>query len=76
MLSYRFQVAPPSWEMRKPTPGASEDCWPLMKPPVAAMMIDWLGSPFLGKTAMLLMLIAALGPKLVSGIQVGPPGRS
>ena len=36
------------------------------------MMIDWLGLSFLGKMAMLLMLRAALGPKLVSGIQVGP----
>ena len=67
-------MAPPSCEIRKPTPGASVSCWPLVAPPVAAMMIDWLGSPFLGKMAMLLMLIAALGPKLVRGIQVGPAG--
>src|ERR1700677_1128053 len=74
VLSSRFQVTPPSVEIRNPTPGASEPCWPLLSPPVAAMMIDWLGSWFLGKMVMLAMLMAALGPKLVSGIQVGPLG--
>ena len=67
-------MTPPSVEIRKPTPGASVSCWPLVLPPVATMMIDWLGLSFLGKMAMLPMLMAALGPKLVSGIQVGPLG--
>ncbi len=40
VLSSSFQVAPPSEEIRKPTPGASEAYWPLVLPPVAAMMID------------------------------------
>ena len=39
VLSYRFQVAPPSWEIKKPTPGV-----PVSPSPVAAMMIDWFGS--------------------------------
>ena len=42
--------------------------------PVAAMMIDWLGSLLRAKTAMLPMLTPAVGPKSVSGIQVGPLG--
>ena len=37
----RFQVAPPSIEIRKPTPGV-----PVSPSPVAAKMIDWLGSLF------------------------------
>ena len=40
--------------------------------PVAAMMIDWFVSLFRGKTVMFPMLIALLGPKSVSAIQVGP----
>ena len=49
-------------------------CWPLLELPVATTMIESFGSPLRGKTAMLEMLIAALGPKLVSGTQVGPFG--
>src|SRR5271166_3360439 len=66
-LSARVQVAPPSWEIRKPTPGV-----PVSPSPVAAKMIDWLGLSFLGKTAIPPMLTPEVGPKSVSGIQVGP----
>ena len=45
-----------------------------MASPVAAMMIDVFGSPFELKTAIEPMLRALLGPKSVSGIQVGPFG--
>src|SRR5262249_36640673 len=68
-LSYRFQVAPPSCEIRKPTPGV-----PVSPSPVAAMMSDWLGSWFRPKTVILPMLMALVGPKSVSGIQTGPEG--
>ena len=64
-------MTPPSVEIRKPTPGASVACWPLLTPPVAAMMIDWLGSWFLGKMVMLAMLMAALGAE----VGQGDPGR-
>src|SRR5262245_36255158 len=37
-------------------------------------MTDWLGSPLRSKMAMLLMESAALGPKSVSGVQLGPRG--
>jgi len=65
-------VTPPFIEIRKPTPGASDPCWPLLAPPVAAMMIESLTLSLTGKMVMLLMLTAELGPKLVSGTQVGP----
>ena len=38
------------------------------------MMIDWLGSLFRPKTAIEPMLSPEVGPKSVSGIQVGPFG--
>src|SRR3954452_13079905 len=38
------------------------------------MMIDWCGSLFRPKTAIEPMLIPNVGPKSVSGIQVGPAG--
>ena len=69
VLSARFQVAPPSSEIRKPTPGV-----PVSPSPVAAMMIDWLGLLLRGKTAIPPMLTPEVGPKSVSGIQVGPAG--
>ncbi len=58
-------------EIRKPTPGVAGVVLPS---PVAAMMIVWFVSWFRGKTVMLPMLTALLGPKSVSEIQVGPPG--
>ena len=74
VLSSSCQVAPPSSERRKPTPGRP---WPVPVPlgsPVPAMMIDWLGLLFRGKMAIEPMLTALVGPKSVSGIQVGPSG--
>ena len=41
---------------------------PVSPSPVAAMMIDWLGSLFRPKTAMLPMLMPEVGPKSVSGM--------
>ena len=38
------------------------------------MMIVWFALLFAGKTVMLPMFTALLGPKSVSEIQVGPPG--
>src|SRR5438045_1238087 len=69
VLSSRVQVAPPSIERRKPTPGL------LVSPsPVAANTIDWLGSLLRPKTARLPILMPKVGPKSVSGIYVGPVG--
>ena len=69
-LSSRVQVAPPSVEIRKPTPGV---------PRVAVAgggdddrIVDDCHSA--GKRVMLPMLTALLGPKSVSEIQVGPAG--
>src|SRR4051812_14169926 len=39
-----------------------------------AKTIDWPGSLLRGKMAIVPMLIELVGPKLVSGIQVGPLG--
>src|SRR4051794_8580875 len=66
-LSSKVQVAPPSIDRRKPTPGEFES-----PSPVAAKMIVCRGSLFLGKTAMEPMLSELVGPKSVRGIQVGP----
>ena len=48
-------------------------CFPACSP-VAAMMIDSFGLLLRGKTAIPPMLTPEVGPKLVSGIQVGPLG--
>src|SRR3974377_1956944 len=53
VLSRSVQVAPPSMERRTPTPVLPE-----LPSPVAAKMIDWVGSLFRPKTAMLLMRIS------------------
>src|SRR4051794_17280828 len=67
VLSNRFQVAPPSWEIRKPTPVE-----PASPSPVEAITSDFVGSFFRGKTAMPPTLMALVGPKSVSGTYVGP----
>src|SRR5579871_3583799 len=67
VLSRSVQLAPPFVDRRMPMP------WdPSLPLPVAAKMIDCLGSLFRGKMAMLPMWTAYVGPKSVSGIQVGP----
>ena len=58
-LSSRVKLPPPLVDRRMPTPCTALPlgavvAWPS---PVPAKMIDWLGSLFLGKTAMLPMLI-------------------
>ena len=70
VLSSRLQVAPPSFEIRKPTPGL-----PVSPSPVAATTIDWLGSLLRPKTAMPPMFRPLVGPKSVSGMYVGPCGE-
>src|SRR5271165_2881443 len=77
VLSYRFQVAPPFMEIKKPTPGLVTTPGPVLSvlpSPVAAMRIDWLGLLLRPNTVILPMLRLEVAPKFVSGIYVGPLG--
>src|SRR5579884_3308572 len=69
VLSRTCQVWPPSIERKRPTPPVV-----VLPSPVAAKMIDCLGSLLRPNTAMLPMFKLVVGPKAVRSCQVGPFG--